>query len=55
MNVKWEDVKADYARKDAEIAELKEALKGLLWALSDDNHEIPLSCISAANKALTKD
>ena len=23
MNVKWEDVKQDYARKDAEIAELK--------------------------------
>lgn len=27
MNVKWADVKEDYARKDAEIAGLKDALE----------------------------
>lgn len=61
MNVKWEDVKADYARKDAEIetlkvmnAELVEALEGLLWGVDLETTDIPYTCISTANHALAK-
>jgi hypothetical protein len=61
MNVKWEDVKEDYARKDAEIeslkvmnAELAEALEGLLWGVDLETTDIPYTCISTANHALTK-
>ena len=43
MNVKWEDVKEDYARKDAEIAALKMALEELMSIVNihsraTDNH-----------------
>lgn len=35
MNVKWEDVKADYARKDAEIERLKVMNSELMEALKE--------------------
>ena len=39
MNVKWADVKEDYARKDAEIERLKEALNRTLETLKTANTE----------------
>ena len=35
--------------------ELVEALEGFMWAIAnDDDNDIPLACISAANEALAK-
>ena len=35
MNVKWEDVKEDYARKDAQIKSLQEANTMMVCCLAD--------------------
>lgn len=44
MNVKWADVKNDYARKDAEIEALKDALSSIIQSAHDNTgHEPSLS------------
>lgn len=47
MNVKWEDVKADYARKDAEIERLKVMNSELMEALKIAATAMDLKVLSA--------
>ena len=54
MNVKWEDVKQDYARKDAEIAELREALEKVLEAHTGRTGKLTEETIKICSKALGK-
>jgi hypothetical protein len=54
MNVKWEDVKADFARKDAEIEKLKTMNAELVEALEVSISAIDTRFVSAQKLSTVK-